>query len=81
MEIPNIEIHLRDAFPRTIKTLKFIGHILTGPHELSTHGEHLFEHPLDTPIKPVIDFPVPDIHEIRRLLAIEDSQGELFPND
>lgn len=57
MEFPKIEIKLEDIFPRLAKIGKFIGHLLTGPSVFASHGDHLFEHPLDSPIEPVTDWP------------------------
>ena len=44
-----------DIFPRLAKAARFVGAIITAPHQLATHDDHLFEHPLDTPITPVTE--------------------------
>lgn len=53
----------RETLIQTTKeVIKFIGKAMTGrafvpEHSLSSHGDHYFEHPLDTPVEPVTSLP------------------------
>lgn len=58
-----------DLFPKFSRAIKYIGHILSGPHELSSHGEHLFEHD-----EPTIQM---DINEINALLWDNYFEGDI----
>lgn len=47
---------LPDPIGRIVKIAKGIGNLFV-MHQLASHGDHSFEHPLDTPIEPVTDWP------------------------
>lgn len=47
-----------ELFPRLARVGKFLNRAILGPHLFASHGDHLFEHPLDTPLEPVTDWPL-----------------------
>lgn len=54
----------KDGFPEHYDLLphplKRVGKMVLGffnMHQLASHGDHTFEHPLDSPIEPVTDWP------------------------
>lgn len=46
-----------NLFPRLRAVGHFLAEVVRPVHQLATHGDHTFEHPLDTPVEPVTAMP------------------------